>query len=308
MKINNVPIEQTYAEAFTMKVARLVITAPNRRWCRIAAASMTGFATSVIACGCEAGVEVELPPAATPDRRPGVAVLIFAMSGKELAKQLVNRVGQCILTCPGTACYDGFADDPEQRNVDACPLGRTLRYFGDGFQAAKRIGSMRVWRIPVMDGEFVCSDQVNIRKGIGGGNILLPARSAADALVAAEAASAKIAKLEGVITPFPGGIVRSGSKVGSRYPGLIASTNDAWSPTIRSRTDSALPAGSNSVLEIVVDGVDQACVEQALLLAMLAACERAGKALTAVSAGNYGGSLGSHHFHLHRILGAGGKS
>ena len=297
MKINGVAIEDTYAEAFTMQVARLVITAPNRRWCRHAAIAMTGFATSVIACGCEAGIEMELPPSSTPDGRPGISVLVFAMSAKKLAKQMLDRVGQCILTCPGTACYDGFADDSDQ----PYPLGRTLRYFGDGLQAAKRIGDMRLWRIPVMDGEFVCSDQIHIRKGVGGGNIILPARSAQGALEAAEAAVAALAKLAGVITPFPGGIVRSGSKVGSRYAGLMASTNDAWCPTVQARVASALPPNSNSVLEIVIDGIDPASVDQAMLLAMQAACATANKSLTAVSAGNYGGSLGSHHFHLRRL-------
>ena len=306
MKIHGVTIENTYAEAFSMKVARLIITAPSRRWCRNAANAMTGFATSVIACGCEAGVESELSPAVTPDGRAGVAVLLFAMSSKELAKQLINRVGQCVLTCPGTACFDGFADETQQESK-SYPLGRTLRYFGDGFQSAKRVGDTRLWRIPVMDGEFICADMAHIRQGVGGGNILLPAKSAPAALLAAESAVAAMAKLDGVITPFPGGIVRSGSKVGSRYPGLIASTNDAWCPTIQSRTSTALPPGSNSVLEVVVDGVDAASVSKALAAATRAACKKAGQDLTAVSAGNYGGGLGSHHFYLHSLLKKGAR-
>src|SRR5918997_3764327 len=247
MKIRGVFIEDTFAEAFTMRVARIVITARSYRWVRAAASKLTGFATSVIGCKVEAGIERELPPAETPDGRPGVSVLLMTMSKDDLPKRLVERIGQTVLTCPTTACYDGFPDAPDRVGV-----GSALRFFGDGFQSSKVIGGQRFWRIPVMEGEFLVAESFGRQKGVGGGNFLILAESADAALGAAEAAVDAMAGMPGVVLPFPGGVVRSGSKVGSkRYKGMIATTNDAFSPTLRAVTESALPEGVNSVLEIV---------------------------------------------------------
>jgi len=76
MHVNGVLIEDTFAEAFPMRAARIVITAVNERWAREAALKLTGFATSVIACKCEAAIERELTPDETPDARPGVSALV----------------------------------------------------------------------------------------------------------------------------------------------------------------------------------------------------------------------------------------
>lgn len=298
MHLNGVEIRDSFAEAFPMRCTRLVLTAADARWARVAALTMTGFATSVIACGCEAAVERELAPEETPDGRPGVAVMIFAMSDKDLTKQLRNRVGQCVLTCPSAAAYAGIDSAPR------LPLGRALRFFGDGFQSSKRLGERRYWRVPVMEGEFLVEDMVGTAKGIGGGNFLILAATAEAARRAAEAAVAAITPLPGSILPFPGGVARSGSKIGSRYKGLIASTNDAYCPTLRSRTAStALPPGCGSVLELVIDGLDEAAIGAATAAGVRAACAlgRDGGIL-AIDAGNYGGKLGPHHFHLRRLL------
>ena len=242
MKLNGVFIEDTFAEAFGMKAARIVVTACDATWARHAGQAATGFATSVIACGCEAGIERELDAGETPDGRPGVALLFFAVSTKELAKQIERRVGQCILTCPGTAAFAGLeAGEP-------LPMGKALRYFGDGFQIAKVIGGRRYWRVPVMDGEFLCEETTPMVKAVGGGNLIFVADSAASALAASERAVAALRRVPGVIAPFPGGVVRSGSKVGSKYKALPASTNDAWCPTLRGRPASALAEGENCVL------------------------------------------------------------
>jgi len=155
-RFNGVVIDDTFAEAFPMKASRLVITAHTMAWARCAAVSATGFATSVIGCGCEAGIERELAPHETPDGRPGVSVLLFAMSGKELAKQIERRVGQCVLTCPTTAVFAGIpVGAPATAGGEAVALGKNLRFFGDGWQISKVIGGIRYWRVPVMDGEFV---------------------------------------------------------------------------------------------------------------------------------------------------------
>jgi len=294
MKLNGVFIEDTFAEAFGMKAARIVVTARDATWARHAGQAATGFATSVIACGCEAGIERELDAGETPDGRPGVELLFFAVSTKELAKQIERRVGQCILTCPGTAAFAGLeAGEP-------LPMGKALRYFGDGFQIAKVIGGRRYWRVPVMDGEFLCEETTPMVKAVGGGNLIFVAASAAAALAAAERAVAALRRVPGVIAPFPGGVVRSGSKVGSKYKALPASTNDAWCPTLRGRPASALAEGEDCVLETVIDGLTADAVADAMAAGLRAACEVDG--LRRVTAGNYGGKLGQFHFKLREIL------
>ena len=295
MKIRGVFIEDTFAEAFTMRVARIVITARSTRWVRAAASKLTGFATSVIGCKVEAGVERELRASETPDGRPGTSVLLMTMGKDDLAKRLIERIGQTVLTCPTTACYDGLPDAPDRVGV-----GSALRFFGDGFQMSKVMAGVRYWRIPVMEGEFLVQEKFGMLKGVGGGNFLILARTADAALEAAEAASDAMAAQPGTILPFPGGVVRSGSKVGSRrIKSMIASTNDAYCPTLRAVTKSALPEGVNSVLEIVVNGVDAPSIANSMRAGIDAAC-RAG--VIAISAGNYGGKLGPHHFHLREIM------
>ena len=300
MNRNGVTIDETFAEAFPMKATRIPITAHNLEWARHAAVAATGFATSVIACGCEAGIEREIPASETPDGRPGVAVLIFAMSGKELAKQIERRVGQCVLTCPTTAVYAGIDEG------EAVALGKNLRFFGDGWQIAKVIGGKRYWRVPVMDGEFVAEETTAVVKGVGGGNLLLLARDTDAALAAAEAAVAAMKKLPNVIMPFPGGVVRSGSKVGSKYPALGASTNDAFCPSLVGLVKKTeLTSETRCVMEIVIDGLTEADVGAAMRVGMEAGIALgAAKGLLRISAGNYGGKLGPFHFHLHKLMGA----
>jgi formylmethanofuran--tetrahydromethanopterin N-formyltransferase len=295
MLVQGVLIDDTFAEAFTMRVARLVITARTPRWAREAALKLTGFATSVIGCKCEAGIERDLPEGETPDARPGTSVLFFTMDKESLPQQLISRVGQTVLTCPTTACFDGLPDVP-----DRLPVGKALRAFADGFQVSKVVDGRRFWRIPVMEGEFLVAETFGMQKGVGGGNFLILADHADAALAAAEAAVEAIDRQPGVILPFPGGVVRSGSKVGSkRYKKMVATTNDAFCPTLRGVTESQLPDGVNSVLELVLDGTDTAAIEAAMRAGIRAACRPGVKVITA---GNYGGKLGPHHFYLRRIM------
>lgn len=297
MNINGVEIDPTFAEAFPMKATRVIITAHNLKWARIAAETMTGFATSVIACGCEAGIERELSGEETPDGRPGIAVLIFAMGGKGLAKQLETRAGQCVLTSPTSALFAGIDEG------EPMPLGKNLRFFGDGFQIAKRIGGKRYWRVPVMDGEFLCEETTGTAKAIGGGNFLILAESQGQALAACEAAIDAMKVLPNVIMPFPGGVVRSGSKVGSRYKALNASTNDAFCPTLKGQTRSELSPEIESVMEIVIDGLTEEDIRKAMKTGINAACSLGSSAgIRRISAGNYGGKLGPFLFHLQEIM------
>jgi formylmethanofuran--tetrahydromethanopterin N-formyltransferase len=298
LTVKGVRVDDTFAEAFDMRATALVVTADSARWARQAAVTMTGFATSVIGCGCEAGIDRILPPGETPDGRPGVRVLLFAVSTAELQKQLQNRVGQCVLTSPGSACYADLA------GAEQLKLGNALRYFGDGWQISKRFGDKHYWRVPVMDGEFVCEATTGLAKtAVGGGNLLIMGRGSATTLAAAEAAAEAMAAVPDVILPFPGGIVRSGSKVGSKYKKVIASTNHAYCPTLRGAVDSALDPDTGAVLEIVIDGLTDAAVAAAMR-AGIAAILRLGpkRGASRIGAGNYGGKLGRHHFRLKDLL------
>jgi formylmethanofuran--tetrahydromethanopterin N-formyltransferase len=295
--VNGVSIDDTFAEAFAMRGTRVIITAHTQAWARQAAISMTGFATSVIGCGVEAGIECDVDAARTPDGRPGVAVLLFATSSSELAKQLERRVGQCVLTAPTSAVFSGIeAGRP-------LALGKTLRYFGDGHQVSKVIGGRRYWRVPVMDGEFIVEDTAAMSDAIGGGNFLILASGTSQALAAAEAAIEAMRQLRGAIMPFPGGVVRSGSKVGSKYKALIASTNHAFCPTLRASVESELGPDIECVLEIVIDGLTEQAVRNSMQAGLRAVCALgAGAGVRRLSAGNYGGKLGKFHFPLRALL------
>lgn len=297
MIINGVQIDDTFAEAFNMRGTRVIITAQNHKWAYNAANAMTGFATSVIGCGVEAGIERELSPEETPDGRPGVAILMFAMGSAVLMKQLENRMGQTILTCPTAAAFSGIEGN-ERIN-----LGKNLRFFGDGFQISKQFGGKRYWRVPVMDGEFITEETTGMVRAVGGGNFLVLATSQPQALAACEAAIEAMRKIPNVIMPFPGGVVRSGSKVGSKYKALFASTNDAFCPTLKGLTLTQLSEDIESVMEIVIDGLTDADIRKATYVGIEAACKLgAGNGIKRISAGNYGGKLGQFQFHLRDIM------
>ncbi len=297
MIINGVTIDETFAEAFPMKATRVIITAQTPKWAYNSAKSMTGFATSVIGCGCEADIERILAPSETPDGRPGVSVMIFAMGGKSLMKQLETRAGQCVLTSPTSALFAGISGGKR------IPLGKNLRYFGDGFQTSKLIADKRYWRIPVMDGEFLVEETTGQVEAIGGGNLLVLATSEVDALNACEKAVEEMRKIPNIILPFPGGVVRSGSKVGSKYKALNASSNDAFCPTLKGMTKTALSAEIESVMEIVIDGLTEADIKKAMRIGIESFCSLgAYNGIKRISAGNYGGKLGPYHFHLQEIM------
>ncbi len=280
-----------------MKGTRLFITAQNQKWAHVAANELCGYATSVIACDVEAAIECELLESETPDGRPGVAVMVFAFDRVSLEKALQGRVGQCVLTCPTTACFSGYDDCEKDKKIS---IGGGIRFFGDGLQSSKKLGPKRFWRIPVMDGEFLCEDKFGTFTGIGGGNLLICGRNGACTLAATEAAADAIRTCRNVIMPFPGGIVRSGSKVGSQYPKLKASTNEAYCPTVRALAASEIPEDCQAVYEIVIDGLDFDSIQTAMKVGLHAAARCEG--ILKITAGNYGGKLGKHHFHLRELL------
>ncbi len=297
MRIQSTEVVDTFAEAFKMWGARVIITAENSKWAMAAARSVTGFGTSVIGCKCEAGIEHEIPATETPDHRPGVSVLLFTMDRDSMGQRLLDRIGQCVMTCPTTACFNGLESETD------FVVGGKLRFFGDGYQISKMLDGRRLWRIPVMDGEFVVDESFGAQPAIGGGNLLLLGEDLGATLRAAEDAVDAMGAVPGVVMPFPDGVVRSGSKVGSKYKELIASTNDAYCPTLRGfAPETQIPDGLSCVLEIVIDGLDLAAIEQAMRVGAHAAADAG---IAQLSAGNYGGNLGQYKIGLHDLLNAG---
>ena len=296
MIINGVLIDDTFSEAFSMRATRIIITAINYKWARHAAETMTGFATSVIGCKVEAGIERTIGNHETPDGRPGISVLLFSTDRMSLEKQLEARIGQCVLTCPTTAVFSGMETE------EKIALGKNLRYFGDGYQTSKLIGDKRYWRIPVMDGEFVCEETTGVQKAIGGGNLLIFARTVSQVLLACEAAIDSMSMLPNIILPFPGGGVRSGSKVGSKYKNLSASTNHNYCPTLKGQPGNLLDKNIEAVMEIVIDGLTAKDVRLAMNRGIEAICDLGkSQGIEKITGGNYGGKLGQHHFHLREI-------
>jgi formylmethanofuran--tetrahydromethanopterin N-formyltransferase len=222
---------------------------------------------------------------------------MFGMSARDLEKHLEKRVGQCILTSPTSAVFAGMS---AEKTIN---LGKNVRYFGDGYQISKLIDGHRFWRVPVMDGEFVAEESTGYCSAVGGGNFLVLAESQAQALTACEAAIDAMLDLPNVIMPFPGGVVRSGSKVGSKYKALPASTNQAFCPTLKGLTQTALSDDIESVMEIVINGLEETDIRRAMRAGINAVCALgADSGIRRVSAGNYGGNLGKFHFHLREIM------
>jgi formylmethanofuran--tetrahydromethanopterin N-formyltransferase len=293
MQLKGVLIEDTFAEAFPMWVSRLVITAATPRLACQAADAATGLAISIIGCSCEAGIEGVIPASATPDGRPGVAVLFFSHAPEKLEEQLLFRIGQAILPSATSACFNGLVA------ARMAKVGGKLKYFANGFQSSKLLGDQRYWRIPVADGEFVLSESFGIGEGVGGGNLIILGTEREKVLGAAEAAGIAIRNVRGAIAPFPGGVCRSPSKPGSKYKEVRASTNDAYAPTLRTRVPTELKSEEQCAYEIVIDGTTEQVVRTAMQAGIRAACL---PGVTRITAGNYGGKWGPYHLYLHKLL------
>ena len=295
MELNGVTIDDTYAEAFPTWVCRIIITAVTREWALKAATEATGFATSAIGCPCEAGIEIEVPGDETPDGRPGVTILLVHPDKKQLKEQVVERIAECILTAPTTAVFNGIP-----RAQEKIPI--KIHYFGDGFEYQTKVGDRNVWAIPVMGGEFLIEEEIGIVKGVAGGNFFVMGNSQMSALAAAQVAVEAVLSLDETICSFPGGVVSSGSKVGSlKYKFMKATTNHLFCPTLKGRISGSLvPEGVRAIYEIVIDGTSYDVVKQAMHDGIHAACTIDG--IVKISAGNYNGKLGPHKFYLRDIL------
>ena len=293
-----VQIQDTFAEMFPLWVSRILITAENEKWVQIAANVTTGFATSVIMAPAEAATESVVSAEQTPDKRPGALVQIYNRDRFALKHQLMERIGQCIMTCPTTAAFNGLLGKRVLR------VGSSLRYFGDGFQKKTRVADRKCWKIPVMEGNFIVEDGFGAQEGVAGGNFMIFAGDQAAGLKAAEAAADAIrARAPDVIMPFPGGVCRSGSKAGSLKYKMKASTNHPYCPTLRTLVpDSVVPENVNCVYEIVMNGLSLDAVKNAMKQGVTAAAEVPG--VVKISSGNYGGKLGPFKALLKDAIGA----
>ena len=300
MKYNNVEIDDTYAEAFPVTVSRVLITAATEYYAKIAATEATGFGTSVIGCPAEAGIDCFVPADKTPDGRPGYVIMICHPKKDNVKEQLIERIGECVLTAPTTAAFNWLPFERLEDKTQEKKLDVKLHFFGDKFEYQTKVGDRNVWAIPIMNGDFICEEEYGYKKGVGGGNFFIIGETQGSALMAAQAAVDAIAHVEGCITPFPGGIVASGSKVGSRYKFMKASTNEKMAPSLKGKVESQLPPEAKAAYEIVIDGIDEAAVAKAMTVGIKAACHVPG--VVKISAGNYGGKLGPFKFELVKLL------
>jgi formylmethanofuran--tetrahydromethanopterin N-formyltransferase len=290
-------INDTFAEMFPMWVSRILITAATKEWALTSAQAATGFAVSIIMSPAEAGIEKTVSPNETPDHRPGVVIQIYHNFGYGLKEQMLTRIGQCIMTCPTTAAFNAM----EAPRVKKLKIGRSLSFFGDGFQKKDDLDGRKIWKIPVMEGEFVVDEVFTVTKGVAGGNFLILALDQASGLTAAESAVHAIRQVDGVVLTFPGGICRAGSKIGSMKYKLPASTNHLYCPSIQSAvTNTAIPANVSSVYEIVINGLNLESVQTAIGRGVTAAAAVPG--VQEITAANYGGKLGPHKAILKEIL------
>jgi formylmethanofuran--tetrahydromethanopterin N-formyltransferase len=293
-EINGTEILDTYAEAFPVWLSRVVITAATQEWAYKAAVEATGFATSKIGCPCEAGIERYLNKKETPDGRDGVSILICA-DKKTMKSNVASRISQCILPAPTASAYDGFPDAGSRFYI-------RMHYFGDTYEERCSVNGRKCWKIPIMEGNYIGEERFGTIKGIAGGNFLVMGKNQKSALSGIEAAADAVAGLDGVITSFAGGIVASGSKVGSknyRFP-MPASTNHAWCPTLKGKIgDSNVPEGVGSIYEIVMNGIDETHVRSSMKAGIQAATET-GRVMY-IGASNFEGKLGQYRFFLHDL-------
>lgn len=298
MDLNGVEIEDTFAEAFDIYVSKFLITAATQKFAKIAADETVGFGSSVIMCPAEAGIDRYVPPNESPDGRPGYVVMICHPKKDELEHQLLERIGQCVLTSATTAVFDDMGSEADEK----LKIGYKLKFFGDGFEKKDQVAGRTVYKIPIMSGDFIIEGELGIKKGVAGGNFFVMAENQASALLGAEVAVDAIENVPGTITPFPGGIVASGSKIGSKYKFMSASTNEKFCPTLRGEegVTCEIPDGINGIYEIVIDGVSEKALQDAMKAGISAAVKIPG--VKKIYAGNYGGTLGAYQIWLTKLF------
>ncbi len=296
-------IDDTYAEAFRSIYVEFLITARDMQWVTHAVNAVTGNASSTILCDCEAGVDRYVGPGGdesfiTPDGRPGAIVQLHVPRFRKdrleaLEHAALVRISQNVLTCPTASCFNLIESE------EKFAIGKKLAYFGDGFQKRVERFGRTMWWIPTLGREFVLDEEFGYRDGLMGGNLWYFGETEDAALTAAEAGVAAIHDCPDVIMPFPGGIAGSGSKAGSKYKFMIASTYEKYCPLLADdpKANTQLPPDVGSVMEIIINGRDLDAIIRATQAAIKASVNTPG--LMRISAGNYGGRLGKSFIYLH---------
>ncbi len=296
-------IDDTYAEAFRSIYVEFLVTARDPQWVLHAVNAATGNGSSTILCDCEAGVDRFVGPGCdnsfvTPDGRPGAIVQLHVPRFRKdrveaLEKAALIRISQNVLTCPTATCFN-LID-----SVDYYRMGRNIAFFGDGFQKKIERFGRTMWWIPTLGGEFILDERLGYAEGLMGGNLWFFGENENAALAAAEAGVAAVRTCPGVIMPFPGGIAGSGSKAGSKYEFMFASTYEKFCPLLvdNPKANSQLPENVRSVMEIIINGRDLDAIVRATQAVIAASVNTPG--LLRISAGNYGGRLGKSFVYLH---------
>ena len=310
-------VDDTYAEAFRSIYGEILLTARDEKWLRHCVNAITGHSSSTILCDCEAGVAQWIgldgpgsrssTPLSTPDGRVGAVIQFhvprFRKDRREHLEQvMLARISQNALTCPTIRCFNRLETD------DYFKLGRKIAFFGDHHQFRDTRFGKPGWVIPTLGGEFFLSRRFGFQDGVMGGNLWFFGATDDAALEAAEKAAIAAEATPDTILPFPGGVAASGSKAGSSYKFLIASTYAEYCPTLKAKLGAAskVPDGVVSIQEIIINGQDQNSLNVATAAAIRAAADTPN--LLRISAGNYGGRLGKTFVHLHEVLGLRSKT
>lgn len=284
-----------------MYIGRFVVTASTKRWALASAQEAKGLGVSATLGPGEAGIEREVSIDESPDHRPGYILDVGHRDRKELEYWLIARIRKGVVPVPTASAYDAMPKENAQYYVEA--KGTPIQIFGDGYEEiVERYGRV-LYKIPRMDGFFYIETKFGVARGIAGANFLILGESQAAALMAAEVAVDAIGEIAYVFDPCAGGIAASGTKVGGRmYKEAVATTNDAYCSVIRDKVgaSSKIPMGVNCVYEIFFNGLDQTHLERAMKVGIEAATTVPG--VKRISAGNYGGNLGSILLSLRKIL------
>lgn len=289
-------IENTFAEAFTGKCVRAIITAEDEEIVKKAAFDATSTPGAVIG-RVEGGVERFLDASQTPDNRPG-AMVQFYFGLDDLEKfevELSYRIRQDILVKPFTSLYNA-TPQPE----GYLGMMKQVGHCGDGYEWEENIYGREMIVVPIALPDFKIEKQLGYQSAVMGANFWYMCRTKKGVMEAGNKALEAIREIEGVITPFD--ICSAASKVETNYPWIGPTTNHPYCPSLKPRlkVESLVPDDVNYVPEIVINGLDMDKVEMAMKAGLKAVLEV--DDVLRVSAGNYQGKLGDYQINLRDLF------
>lgn len=284
-KVNGVPVEDTYCETFTVRIARLLITSVNRKWAYESSMETKGLGRSATIPPFEATIEAEAKPSETPDGRHGFVIQFLDRKFEPLRNWFIVRIRKGVMPYPKTSVFDFLPAEMAEEFVGV--RGTIIQTFGDGFEEETKAFGKEVFRIPRMDGYFHIEKKFGVAKGVAGGMFLILAKSDEGALEAAEQAVEGIKTVPYVVGKF----AASGTKVGGKnYKDAIATTNDAYCPTLAQNEGSKISGDVKCVYEVIVSGLRLGNVNRAMKIGIENATRVDG--VLKITSTNYGGTLG----------------